>query len=469
MGGPSAAALRFVRGWFEAAYLHEEWGRRTGEPGPSLAGVQAALASQGSRPPRADGVSRGSGSAPVGIPSVAFPSAGTPSAGVAQEIWPPRVRGVRTETTTIGEAPPVRVRWYRPAGRERDAPLPTRLLRPVRRLRRGPIPRRERDAPLPAWLLLHGVAVQGPDHPGLVRFASALASAGAAVAIPEIPAWSRLEFDPSAADDAVDQTLEVFRADSATLPGGAVLAGFSFGAPQAVRLAARRSAADRVRAVVAFGGYCSLSGALRFGLGGPYEWRGRLRRARPDPYGRWVVAANYLHRTPGFEDAAEVSAALRALAAVAGAHGVLAWEPYYDRLKSDLAAGLPLEARKLFRRFAPPAGQDPDPRWAAAAAPRIARAAESVHPLLSLPSDLEACRLPRVHLIHGRDDPLVPFVESVALARHLRSLGAPRVRTTVTRLFGHARESGGLAAQPVEALRFFWALRALMRMQRRPR
>ena len=434
MGGPSAAALRFVRGWFEAAYLHEEWGRRTGEPGPRLADVRDALAPEGIRPPRGDGVSRGSGSAP----------SGTPPAGVAQETWPPRVRGVPTETTTIGEGPPVRVRWYRPAERERDAPLP-------------------------AWLLLHGVAVQGPDHPGLVRFASALASAGAAVAIPEIPAWSRLELDPTAADDAVDQALKVLCAHSALLPGGVVLAGFSFGAPQAVRLAARRSAADRIRAVVAFGGYCSLPGALRFGLAGTYEWRGRLQRARPDPYGRWVVAANYLHRTPGFEDAAEVSAALRALAAIAGAHGVLAWEPYYDRLKSDLAAGLPPEARKLFRRFAPPAGQDPDARWAAAAAPRIARAAELVHPLLSLPADLDARRLPRVHLIHGRDDPLVPFTESVALAHRLRNLGAPRVRTTVTRLFGHARETGGLAARPVETLRFFWALRALMRMQRRPR
>lgn len=430
MGGPSAAALRFVRGWFEAAYLHEEWGRRTGEPEPSLAGVQGAVAPQGSRPPRAGGVSSG--------PALAG------SSSAAQETWPPRVRRVRTETTTIGEAPPVRVRWYRRAGRE-DA------------------------APLPAWLLLHGVAVQGPDHPGLVRFASALASAGAAVAIPEIPAWSRLELDPAAADHAVDHALDDLCAHPATLPGGVVLAGFSFGAPQAVRIAARRSAADRVRAVVGFGGYCNLPAALRFGLGGAYEWRGRLRRARPDPYGRWVVAANYLHRTPGFEDAAEVSAALRALAAVAGAHGVLAWEPCYDRLKSDLAAGLPPKARTLFRRFAPPAGQEPDPRWAAAAAPRIAQAAESVHPLLSLPADLDGRRIPRVHLVHGRDDPLVPFAESVALAHRLRRLGASRVRTTVTRLFGHARESGSMAAQPVETLRFFWALRALMRMQRRPR
>lgn len=405
MAGPSAAALRFVRGWFEAAYLHEEWGRQTGEPGPSLADVRDA---------------------------------------VAPETWPPRVGRVRTETTTVGEAPPVRVRWYRPAGRETAAPLP-------------------------AWLLLHGVAVQGPDHPGLVRFASALASAGAAVAIPEIPAWSRLELDPAAADAAVDEVLEDVCGDPATLPGGVVLAGFSFGAPQAVRLAAQRSATDRIRAVVAFGGYASLPGALRFGLGGTYQWRGRLRHAQPDPYGRWVVGANYLHRTPGFEDATEVSAALRTLAAVAGAHGVLAWEPDYDRLKSDLAAGLPPKARRLFRRFAPPAGQDPDPQWAAATASRIARAAESVHPLLALPSDLDARRLPRVHLVHGRGDPLIPFTESVALANQLRRLGALRVRTTITRLFGHARESGSMAAQPIEALRFFRALRALMRMQRRPR
>ncbi len=345
---------------------------------------------------------------------------------------------MRAETRTVGLGgrKPVRVRWYLPAGLA--------------------------DAG-PAWLLLHGVAVQGPDHPGLVRFAAALASAGSVVAIPEIAAWSRLELDPAPADAVVERTLMHVCNAPESSPGGAVLAGFSFGAPQVARLAVHLAGTGHVRGVVGFGGYCNLADALRFGLAGTYEWRGRRRRARPDPYGRWVVGANYLHRTPGFESAGEVSRALRTLAAAAGAYGVLAWEPYYDGLKNELAGALPRGDRKLFRRFAPAAGHEPDLGWADEVAPRIARAARAVHPLLVLPDDLAAARLPSVSLVHGRDDPLIPFTESLALKRRLHRLGAVRVDTTVTRLFGHARESGNIAAQPVEALRFFRMLRRLMR------
>lgn len=395
-----------MQGWFRGERLHAEWGRETGGPAPGLAEA-------------------GGGGPPA-------------------HSWPPRVPGVRAETRIAdgdGRAP-VRVRWYLPAAL---------------------------GGARPAWLLLHGVAVQGPDHPGLARFAAALASAGAVAAIPEVPAWSRLEVDPAPADPIVARTLRHLCSAPEAQPGGVVLAGFSFGAPQALRLAAELADSGSIRAAVGFGGYCDLAAAFRFGLAGTYEHKGRVRQARPDPYGRWVAAANYLHRTPGFEGAGRVSRALRTLAATAGAYGVLAWEPFYDQLKDELADALPPADRELFRRFAPPAGQEPDAAWAEEVALRMARAALAVHPRLVLPDELSGARLPRIRLVHGRHDPLVPFTESLALKRRLRALGAARTEVTITRLFGHARESGSLAAQPVEALRFFRMLRALMKMQRRPR
>lgn len=361
--------------------------------------------------------------------------------GAGGSAWPPEAPGVRTETRTIAGAPrsgtpPIRARWYAWAGATR---------------------------PLPGWLLLHGAAIQGPDHPALVRLATALASSGAVAMIPEVAEWSRLDLDPAPADPVVKRAAEYMAEDPATASGGVVLAGFSFGCSQAIRLAAELGATGLLRGVVGFGGYCDLSAAVRFGLTGVYHHDGEPRRAEPDPYGRWVLAANYLHHTPGCEDAEEASAALRTLAREAGERGVMAWEPFYDAMKSELAAKLSPRNRELFHLFAPPAGVAPDPEAAERIAPLIAATALHVHPQLELPPGLDATALPPVRLVHGRDDPLVPFTETLALERRLRT-AAPNLdlKTTVTSLFGHARETAPWLSRPVEAVRFLAALRELL-------
>lgn len=410
MAGPGVRTCRFVRGWFKGASLHDAWGQDPDDPDsrPGAADLDIDLAEQ------------------------------------RDSAWPPRIPGVRTETRTIeggagaaasGAAAPVMARRYSPA-----SPADAR--------------------PLPGWLLLHGAAVQGPDHPALMRFAAALAYSGSVVLIPEIPGWSRLDLNPEHADGVVARALQYLVGDTGVLPGGAVLAGFSFGCPQAIRIAADLAGDGRVRGVVGFGGYCDLSTAVRFGLTGEYEWQGRTRRAPPDPYGRWVLGGNYL-KPP-------VSGALLKLAALAGARGVMAWEPYYDGAKEALARAMPPDSRRLFRLFAPPAGSEPEPGEAARAAASLARAALGAHPLLVLPGSFDGAALPSVHLLHGRGDPLVPFTETLALERRLLEAGVPRVSTTVTGLIAHARESGRMVAQPLEALRFLRAMRNLMSLQLRP-
>lgn len=403
MAGPGVRTCRFVRGWFKGTALHDNWGQGGGDPD--------------NRP--------GAGDLDIDLPAR------------QESAWPPRIPGVRTETRTIGDgdADPIMARRYSPASRAAAGPLP-------------------------AWLLLHGAAVQGPDHPALMRFAAALAYSGSVVLIPEIPGWSRLDLNPEHADGVLARALPYLAGDPGVVPGGVVLAGFSFGCSQAVRIAAKLAGDGHVRGVVGFGGYCDLDTAVRFGLTGEYAWRGRTRRAQPDPYGRWVLGGNYL--------GPPVSDALLKLAALAGARGVMAWEPYYDDAKESLARALPPDSRRLFRLFAPPASSEPEPAEAARAAASLARAARSTHPLLVLPRSFDGAALPSVHLLHGRGDPLVPFTETLALERRLLDAGVRRVATTVTGLIAHARESGPMAAQPLEALRFLRAMRNLMSLQLRP-
>ena len=321
--------------------------------------------------------------------------------------------------------------------------------------------------PLPGWVLLHGATRPGPDHPAIVRFAAALAGAGGDVLVPDIPAWRKLELDPAPAQSALERGVEYLHGDPLVQSGGVIVTGLSFGVPQALRVAARLAGTGRVRGVVGFGSYCELFGAIRFGLTGHFEWRGRTAYLRPDPYGRWVVAANYLHRIPGYETTQDVAQALGRLATLAGDRRIMSWDPGYDGVKDELMSSVPVENRALFRLFAPPADREPDPGPANEIAPLLAEAARAVHPHLELPRSMApgGREAPPVHLIHGRHDHLIPFTETLALERRLRN--RTDVSATITDLFAH---SGGSAASPArlrEAVRFFTALRGVMGLRSR--
>lgn len=321
------------------------------------------------------------------------------------------------------------------------------------------------------WVLLHGVTRPGPEHPAIVRFAASLARAGGAVLVPDVPAWRNLELDPETALAALQRAAEYLSADPRVHPGGVVLVGLSFGCPQALRVASRLAGTGKVRGVVGFGTYCNLHDTIRFGLTGQFRWRGGTEYLRPDPYGRWVVASNYLHRIPGYGGTKDVALALRRLASLAGERRIMSWDPGYDDVKDELGMSVARENRPLFRLFAPPADREPDPAAANEIAPLLAEAARTTHPRLVFPRSLhgidahaDAPPTP-VHLIHGRGDHLIPFTETLALERRLRK--RTDVTATVTGLFAHSRESGRSAARLREAARFFAALRGAMALHRR--
>ena len=158
------------------------------------------------------------------------------------------------------------------------------------------------DQPGPAWILLHGMTRTGLQHPSLRRFARALAMSGSTVVVPEVPEWVGLRLAPERTADAVEAALSALDGDPRVcgLPG---LMGFSFGGPQALRVSALPSLQGRLSRVASFGGYGEVACTLRFLLTGLHEWEDREHRVKPDPYGRWIVAANYLSRVPGFEEA----------------------------------------------------------------------------------------------------------------------------------------------------------------------
>ncbi len=323
------------------------------------------------------------------------------------------------------------------------------------------LPRRI-ETPLPGWIALGGVSCMGRHHPQLVRFARSLASSGAAVLIPEIPEWRELKLAPRAVAPTMRGCIDRLGAqpEVATAPYG--LIGFSFGAPQVAIAASRGDLGDAVGGIVLFGGYCSLERTMTCQLTGEHEWEGLEHRLSPDPFGGWVVAANYLTEVPGWEDASDVAAALRQLAQAASGQRISAWDPQHDPLIRQLREALPSRRRRLFDIFARPSDLAcEDPEESRHIAGLLAVACRRVEPLLDPATALTSVDLP-TRLVHGRGDRLIPFTEGLRLHDSLPA--SARRSLTVTRTLNHSADSAptGLVNRVRENLKMLDAIRGMI-------
>jgi pimeloyl-ACP methyl ester carboxylesterase len=293
--------------------------------------------------------------------------------------------------------------------------------------------------PLPTWIVLHGITRPGRGHPTLVRFTRALASAGFAVVVPEVPEWRELSLATHLTVPTIRACLAALDAvdDVAHLPVG--LVGFSFGAPQAIAASADPVLRGRIAGVVGFGGFCDLERTLRFQFTGEHEWGRERHHLRPDPYGRWIVGANYLTAIPGHEGRAAVA----------------------DAPRRELRRALSAEDRPVFDLFAPASPAEPDRVEGEAMALALADAGRRVEPALEATRSFGDVGGP-VHILHGRQDHLIPFSEAFRLRN---ALPADAVAgATVTSLFGHSAQDPfpGPIEGARETVSFFRALAGVL-------
>jgi pimeloyl-ACP methyl ester carboxylesterase len=232
-------------------------------------------------------------------------------------------------------------------------------------------------------VLVHGYAPDGKDEPRVREAAALLARAGFDVAVPTIPGLTRGRLRP----DDVAPVVATLAARAAPT----VVVAVSVGSGPALLAAADPAVGDRVSVVLSLGGYASAPELLRFFLTGEYGWgdvRGRV--VHPPEVVRAFVEANADLLDPAARDA---------LADPARAAAALATPP---PAVADLLARLSPE--------------------------RVARAIRA-----------------RLVLVHGVDDPAVPYTESLRLA----AARPERTRVVLVHLVGHvegARPSSWLAA-----------------------
>lgn len=295
---------------------------------------------------------------------------------------------------------------------------------------------------VPGWVVLHGLTVPGRHHVAMTRFVRSLAATGAAVLVPDVPAWRELRLDVTAARTTLAEGAHWLASRPEVQPGGVGTVGFSFGATQALMAAADTSVQRDVRAVVGFGGYCDLQRMLRCLFTGEHEWAGEVHHLDPDPYGRWIIVGNYLRLIDGFEGMEAVARGALALAVEAGRDGAYAWEPVYDPMKAEIRAGLSPAEREVWDVIAAPAGSPPrHPELAKALADAFGAAALEKDPGLDPRPHLPNVR-GRVVLSHGRADRLIPYTETLRLQTLLPPVAKPSV--TITGLFAHSSHAGWL-------------------------
>lgn len=267
-------------------------------------------------------------------------------------------------------------------------------------------------------VLVPGAVREGKDNERLVAFATTLARARFAVLTPELSGYRELKMRPAHVRELADAVH--YLADRNDLPlGGRVgLGAFSYAVGPTVLAALEEDTRSQVRFILGVGGYYDLRRAIGFFTTGYFEEDGRPRHLEPNPYGKLVFArsvTDYLHDPA---DRTIIDAMVNAKLA----------DPAADI--SALARQLGPEGRSVYRLMT-----NADPQANASLLQALPPGARGTIDALTL-ADKDLTRL-EAHLIlvHGRNDPLIPFTETLALARAVSSSQSDVL--IIHRILGH--------------------------------
>ena len=337
----------------------------------------------------------------------------------------------------------------------RGGAIPARFFRPERQTRR-------------TLVLIPGVHRDGINESRLVGLAEDLAATGYGVLTIAAPDLQRFKITPAVTDtieDAVRWTSEQaqYRTD-----GKIGIVGISFSGGLSIVAAGRDSIKDRVAFVMSFGGHGDLARAMHYLTTG--EVLGDLDKAKqssavvgadhvgvhpPHDYGLAVTLLNLADRVVPPDQVAPLSK---------GIDGFL--------LASSLAVTDPpksvpvfAEMKKYQETLADPSRtymQYVNDRAVDKLGPILSPVADSLanHPAMpSLSPERATPPIAPIFLLHGVDDNVIPSVETVLLAEHLK--GKARVHGLLSGLITHAEVNRTATSTEVWRLAAFW--RAIMK------
>lgn len=253
-------------------------------------------------------------------------------------------------------------------------------------------------------VLVPGVVPDGKDDSRLVALASTLARLRFAVLVPDLQGLRRLRVRASDVGEVADAFRYLVSRPELVPEGRAGIAGFSYGAGPVLLAALEPDLRSRVGFVIAVGGYYDLNTIVTYFTTGYYETEpdGDWHYRRPNPYIKWVF-------TLSNSDLVERAADRERLKAFAEK---IALDPEAD--VSGLSESLAPDARAFYALLV---NEDPArvPTLIDRLPHRIRDEIEGLNPAAHTLRALQA----QVILVHGRSDNLIPYSQSLALARAL--------------------------------------------------
>lgn len=273
------------------------------------------------------------------------------------------------------------------------------------------------EAPQAAIVLVPGAVPHGKDDARLVAFAHTLARARFAVFAPELAGFRELRIRPADAREVADAFAYLASRPDLAPGGRAGIGGFSYALGPAVLAALAPDIRERVRFILGVGGYYNLPRSVAYFTTGRFQHDGQWHYLSPDDYGKMVFAKSSQPYLPERD-----RSILERMVAIR----------LEDRTAdiAHLAPGLSSEGAAVYALLT---NTDPlrVPQHLAALPARLRDdlAALSLHN-----KDLAGLRA-RLILVHGKNDNLIPYPESIALAAAVAP-GQARL-FVIERILGH--------------------------------
>lgn len=275
------------------------------------------------------------------------------------------------------------------------------------------------EPPRAGIVLVPGVVPAGKDDARLVALANTLARLRFAVLAPDLVGPRNLQVRSSDVREVADAFAYLMSRPELVPGGRAGIAGFSYGAGPVLLAGLEPDIREQVRFILALGGYYDLNSIVTYFTTGYYrdETTGRWRHLTPRPYAFRVFGLSSTDLLVRDQDRQRLRAAL--------------WETDDEDDTGGLIpqSGLAPDAEALQNLLI---NEDPArvPALMERLSPSMRAELEGINPA---GRDLSGLRA-QVILLHGRSDNIIPYTESVALAR---ALPAEQVNLFLIEGFAH--------------------------------
>ena len=260
---------------------------------------------------------------------------------------------------------------------------------------------RPAEGALARLVLVPGVMPDGKDDAKLVAFAVTLARARFAVLVPDLKSLRALKVRSNDAGEIADAIRHL--ATRNDIGGGrrVGVAAISYAVGPAILAASTDGLEELVQFIVAIGGYHDVEAVIRFFTTGRFRecadqpWR----RMTPNAYGKWVFALSNAELLSAASDRKALSAIARRKMTD------------LDADVSDLVTTLGAPGRAVYDLL-----ENENPARVTSLIEALPEYVRGEIAALDLKGRRLAGLSARIILVHGRDDDIIPYSESVALS-----------------------------------------------------